>query len=114
LRSLPEQFIRKLNRLGFVLVEGEEPYTLIRLATGGELRLLVQAWSSDSWRLGLASRASDKPGRPPHPVLSIPLNSFGPSPDGMTLEVTTAELCDNVPRLVRDCLLPMGDVAPPT
>ncbi len=26
-------------------------------------------------------------------------------------EVSTAELCDNVPRLVRDCFLPMGDFA---
>ncbi len=111
MRPLPEVFVRKLSRLGFVLVEGEAPYTLIRLAPGGELRLLVQALGSDSWRLGLASRVSDPPGRLPSPVLSIALDRFGPSTDGMTLEVSTAELCDNVPRLVRDCFLPMGDFA---
>jgi hypothetical protein len=112
LRSLPAEFVRKLNRLGFVLVEGDEPYTLVRLAIGGELRLVVQALGSDSWRLGVASRASDQPGRLPNPVLSIPLNGFGPSTDGLTLEVSTAELCENVPCLVRDSFLPMVDIAP--
>ena len=105
--SLPEQFVRKLNRLGFVLVEGEQPYMLIRLATGGEMRLLVQASSSDCWRVGLATRAGDKPGHLPNPVLPVSLENFGPSPDRFTLEVSTVELCDSVPRLVRDSLLRM-------
>jgi hypothetical protein len=110
--ELPAAFLRKVQRLGFVLVDGEAPYTLVRLDTWGELRLLVQASGQDAWRVGAASRAADHPGQLPNPVLSISLGQYAPSADGITLEVSTADLCTAVPRLLRNGLLPARDILP--
>ena len=109
---LPDRVVRKLNRLGFVLVEGEAPYTFVRLGTSGELRIVVQSSGPDAWRVGMAARAMNQPGHLPEPVVPVSLRGFGPSSDGMTLDVSTSELSEDVPRVIRDSLLPMSDVAP--
>jgi len=109
---LPDGFLRKINRLGFVLVDGERPYTFVRLTTDGELRLLVEARSPAAWRVGLASRAQDQPGRLPNPVLSLSLKAYGQSSDGTTLDVSTGDLVGRLPRMLKDCILPTCDLAP--
>jgi hypothetical protein len=111
-RHLPDRVVRKLNRLGFALVEGEPPYTFIRLGTSGELRILIQSSGPDAWRVGMAARAMNQPGRLPEPVVPVSLRGFGPSSDGMTLDVSTADLSEGVPRMIRDSLFTMADVAP--
>jgi hypothetical protein len=107
----PAGFVRKVNRLGFVLVEGEKPFTFVRLTSDGELRLLIEV-TGEGWRVGLAARAADQPGRLPNPVLSVSLAQYGKSSDGLTLHLSTAELLDDLPRMLRDCVLPSCDLAP--
>jgi hypothetical protein len=111
-RDLPGRVVRKLNRLGFALVDGDQPYTFIRLGTSGDLRVLIQASGPDSWRVGMAVRAMNQPGHLPEPVLPVSLRGFGPSSDGLTLDVSTSELTDLVPRVIRDNVLSVWDVAP--
>ena len=110
--ELPAEFIAELNELGFVLVEGDEPFTFVRPMLGGEIRLLTQALRQGSWRVGLASRAVDDPSHLPNPVLSISLAKYGPSRDGITLEVSGRDLCTIVPRVLRECILPVYDYGP--
>jgi hypothetical protein len=110
--DLPDRVVRKLNRLGFVLVDGDQPYTFIRLGTSGDLRVLIQASGPDAWRVGMAARAMNQPGHLPEPVVPVSLSSFGPSSDGMTLDVSTSDLSEYVPRVIRDKVLPTFDVAP--
>ena len=108
---LPKRVVRNLNRLGFALVSGEEPYTFVRLGSSGELRIIIRPVGSDAWRVGLALRAMNQPGRLAEPVVPLSLRGFGPSSDGITLDVSTVELSEEIPRLLRYNLLPMCDAA---
>jgi hypothetical protein len=110
-RELPGELVTKLNELGFVLAEGDRPYTFFRLTMGGEMRLLVQAAQVDGWIVGLASRAQSEPGRTPNPFLSVPLQAYGSSTDGLTLRLTTADLGEDLPRMLEESLLPAWDSA---
>ena len=110
--ELPEELVSRLNGLGFALVDGEQPYTFVRFMLGGELRLLVQAVRADRWRVGLASRATQESGRLPNPFLAVPLEHFGPSPDGTTLELSAAGLRTDLLDVLEDCLLPGWDMGP--
>jgi hypothetical protein len=109
---LPDEVVRKLNRLGFALVDGDQPYSFVRLGTSAELRILVQSSGADAWRVGMAVRAMNYPGRLPEPLVSVSLGAFGRSSDGMALDVSTLELSQDVPRIIRDSLLRIWDVAP--
>jgi hypothetical protein len=110
--NLPTGFVRKLSRLGFVLVQGDRPYTFVRLTTDGEFRLLVQESAGGAWRVGMVARAMNQPGRAPHSFLAVSLTQFGPSPDGTTLELSTQELTGNFPRALKNSILPTCDLAP--
>ena len=108
--SLPGEFVDQLNSLGFALVAGDQPYTLVRFVIGGEIRLLAEASGPGRWRVGLAYRAADQPGKMPNPAVPMSLKGFGPSSDGITLDVSGAELGRKVPALLRRAILPMYDL----
>ncbi len=111
MQELPEELVSSLNDLGFGLAEGDEPYTFLRFMLGGELRLLIQACNTGRWRVGLASRATDESGRLTNPILAVPLGQYGPSPEGTTLELSTAELTEELVRVLAECILPVWDQA---
>ena len=111
LPDLPDEVVSRLNELGFALAEGDLPYTFIRFMIGGECRLLVQAISVDRWRVGLGLRAAEQSGRMPNPLSPVALARFAPSSDGTTLEFSTAELREDLPRLLQEQLLPSVDAA---
>jgi hypothetical protein len=110
--SLPNGFIRELNALGFALVDGEQAYSFVRVSPAGELRVLVEPLGSARWSVGLTMRAAQQKGRPRDPEVVVPLGRVGGSIDGIVLDVSTSDLCDNVPHVLRDSVLPMWDVAP--
>jgi hypothetical protein len=111
MQQLPEELVSSLNDLGFGLAEVEEPYTFLRFMLGGDLRLLIQAAGTHRWRVGLASHASDKSGRLTNPILAVPLGQYGPSADGVTLELSSTDLTDELIRVLAECILPVWDQA---
>ncbi len=110
--ELPERVVSGLNELGFALCEGDEPYVFTRFTTSGEHRLLIQAVGVEGWRVGLAFRALNEPGRLPNPFLAIPLHHFASSADGTTVEVTTDELATEVPDVLEGCVFAFWDAPP--
>ncbi len=41
-RNLPEEFVTRLNELGFALVEADDAYTFVRLNMTGEIRIRIR------------------------------------------------------------------------
>ncbi len=52
-RSLPDEFVTRLNALGFALVDGETSSTFLRLGTGAVRLLVVPA--HHKWRVEITA-----------------------------------------------------------
>jgi hypothetical protein len=110
--QLPEELVRQLNDLGFVLLENETPYTFARSAIGSEVRLLLEPVRNDMWRVGVKWRQPEEVGRIPTPLVSMSLNRLGESVDGETIHLKTGDLVADLPRLMARSVLPLVDLAP--
>jgi hypothetical protein len=98
-RSLPDEFVARLNALGFALVDGETSFTFLRLGAGA-IRLVVVP-AHQGWRVEIAADDPIQVGRLPGPAV----------PDGVKLLLSTAQLVERVPRLL-EASLPGWDMRP--
>jgi hypothetical protein len=98
--SLPDEFVSRLNALGFALVEGGTSFTFLRVGSAGSVRLVVVP-ADPEWRVEIAADDPIQIGRLPSPS----------PPDGVKLLVSTAQLVEQVPRLL-DASLPAWDMRP--
>jgi hypothetical protein len=112
-QALPEELVGRLNELGFALTGGGEAYTFLRALIDGEIRVSVKAVGEDRWRVGVAPRSPELPGWRVDPVLPFPLEAAGPHADDTVLELTKAELIEDLPRLLRESVLPVWDRGSP-
>jgi hypothetical protein len=110
-RKLPGTVVTELNALGFVLVDGKRPYTFLRVSTSGEIRLRVQAIPRGRWLVEVAATSSAEGGRLLPSFPSVLPSRFGIAVDGATVEVSDAELRDQLPRMLATSLLPTWDSA---
>jgi hypothetical protein len=110
--ELPDEVVHQLNALGFALTDADQICTFTRTALGSELYLTVESLAEDAWRVGVKWRQSAELGRMPNPVMPIALSRLGRSSDGVTIDLSTRELLDSLPRLMGECVLPMIDLAP--
>ena len=107
-RKLPGAVVTELNALGFVLVDGE---TFLRVSTSGEIRLRVQAIPRGRWLVEVAATTSAEGNRLLPSFPSVLPSRFGIAVDGTTVEVSDAELRDQLPRMLATSLLPTWDAA---
>jgi hypothetical protein len=110
--ELPAELVQELNELGFAVISADEGSTFTRMAISGELFLTVDPLGEDAWRVSVKRRQPDQWGDVPNPMVPISLARLGKSSDGDTLDLSTGELVDALPRLLRECVLPMIDLAP--
>jgi len=98
-QTLPATLVARLNQLGFALVTGDMPYTFVRLGPVGAFRARVVPTRGE-WRVDLAAEGPNQIGRLPQPSM----------PDGTKLLLSTAQLVEDLPRLL-EASLPSWDAA---
>ena len=110
--DLPADVVARLNSLGFVLIESGPSNAFVRSAFGSEVRVTVSPPHDESWRVGVAWRPATEVGRLPYALTPMSIAALGPSVDGVTLDLSTTALLNDLPRLLGESLLPLVDLAP--
>jgi hypothetical protein len=101
-----------MNGLGFALVDSEQSHTFIRLALGSEIHVNLAPVGPTKWRVGVMWRPPAAPGCLPYALIRFSLSRLGESADDLTIDLPTRSLCETLPRLLAEAVLPLVDLAP--